>query len=105
MTPLSWEQIEHLTYEQASHATDDGLIDTETWERYCYEFRNRVYRYSALGKRAAARYAKRHNLPTLTPTGPRNDRPTPDTHYDESPAQARYPTPRRVREILLPMVR
>jgi len=54
----TWDELKAMSFGAAERSTDDF----ELWERYCYVWRDRSYRYSELGRHEAARYAKRHGL-------------------------------------------
>jgi len=62
-----------ITYAAAERMHRDGTIPQETWEAYCYLFRDAAFKYSDLGKWEAAAHARRNGLPA-----PYSDRPVAD---------------------------
>lgn len=72
MMPLRipYDDLKQLTFGDAQVCHEMGVITEDDWGRYCYDFRDLAFRFSNLGKAAAAVYAQRNGLPL-----PMTDRP------------------------------
>lgn len=59
---LSREKIVGARFRDVEIYRQKGLISEEDWEWYCYVFRDSTFRFSDIGKGAAARYAARRGI-------------------------------------------
>tara|TARA_B100000745_G_scaffold192726_1_gene126747 strand:+ start:15973 stop:16188 length:216 start_codon:yes stop_codon:yes gene_type:complete len=58
--------LDELSFEDAEHYYELGIVSEEQWYRYCYEWRATVPRFTASGRWEAQQYARAHNLPEVS---------------------------------------
>ncbi len=70
---IPYEDLEKLCFDDAEVVFEAGFCTPEEWQRYCYDFRNKAFKISDLGRIMAKQYARANNLPL-----PLSDRPLHD---------------------------